>query len=228
MNVLEPVVLDRPLSVAMREGSQAQHTAAENASFTSELLEGRINEQGYVDYLLCLTEVYGALEAVGRELAGDPIAAAVLDPDLDRAESLANDLAYWAHRLPSDSATASASPSASPAAAAYAERVGASATSPLRFVAHHYTRYLGDLSGGQVIGRILDRTFDLQGCGVAFYDFAAIAKPKPYKDRYRARLDALDLSVEERQVVVDEVKVAFRLNQDLFEELGQNLDAYRR
>ena len=30
-------------------------------------------------------------------------------------------------------------------------------------VAHHYTRYLGDLSGGQAIGRILDRTFELDG-----------------------------------------------------------------
>ena len=93
-------------------------------------------------------------------------------------------------------------------------------------IAHHYTRYLGDLSGGQAIGRILDRTFELDGKGIAFYDFPEIEKPKIYKDGYRARLDALGMSAEEQDRVVDEVKVAFRLNQALFVELGKNLESY--
>ena len=96
------------------------------------------------------------------------------------------------------------------------------------YAAHHYTRYLGDLSGGQAIGRILDREFDLGGRGIAFYDFAAIPKPKPYKDAYRARLDALGASPDEKQRIVEEVKVAFGLNQALFTELGQEIDAFRR
>ena len=36
------------------------------------------------------------------------------------------------------------------------------------------------------------------------------------------------MSAEEQARVVDEVKVAFRLNQALFVELGQNLESYRR
>jgi heme oxygenase len=95
-------------------------------------------------------------------------------------------------------------------------------------VAHHYTRYLGDLSGGQAIGRILDREFELDGAGIAFYAFEAIPKPKPYKDAYRARLDALGLGPAEVRRVVDEVRVAFTLNQALFTELGERIDAYRR
>ena len=93
-------------------------------------------------------------------------------------------------------------------------------------VAHHYTRYLGDLSGGQSVGRALHRAFDLNGAGLAFYDFP-IAKPKPYKDAYRARLDALDLRPADVDRVVEEVKVAFRLNQAVFDELGRDLDSYR-
>ena len=107
----------------------------------------------------------------------------------------------------------------STAAAAYHQRVLDSATWGGLFVAHHYTRYLGDLSGGQAIGRILDRAFGLDGAGVAFYDFPAIPKPKPYKDAYRAALDSIAPTAEEQTRIVEEVKVAFGLNQALFEEL---------
>ena len=54
-----------------------------------------------------------------------------------------------------------------------------------------------------------------------------MAKPKRYKDGYRARLDALGLSPAETERVVDEVRVAFTLNQQLFAELGESLESYR-
>lgn len=93
-------------------------------------------------------------------------------------------------------------------------------------MAHHYVRYLGDLSGGQAIGRMLDRAFGLGGAGLSFYDFPM--RPKPYKDAYRARLDELGLSSRENVRIVDEVKIAFGLNQAVFDELSDNLTAYRR
>ncbi len=93
-------------------------------------------------------------------------------------------------------------------------------------MAHHYTRYLGDLSGGQAIGRILERSFELDGQGLEFYEFPV--RPKPYKDAYRDRLDGLGLDDDEIDRVVDEVKLAFALNQRVFDELAANLPAYRR
>ncbi len=92
-------------------------------------------------------------------------------------------------------------------------------------IAHHYTRYLGDLSGGQVV-ETLDREFGLGGAGLAFYEFPMRAKP--YKDSYRARLDALRLDTDEIDGVVAEVRLAFGMNQKLFDELGDNLADYRR
>lgn len=91
-------------------------------------------------------------------------------------------------------------------------------------MAHHYTRYLGDLSGGQAIGRILARTYELEGLdGIGFYDFPEIAKPKVYKDGYRARLDALPLDEAEHQFVLAEVQRVFGFNGALFAELGERL-----
>ncbi|GAB3199272.1 biliverdin-producing heme oxygenase [Nocardioides hungaricus] len=208
------------LSTAMREGSLAEHQAAEDSAFMSELLAGRVDEQGYAAYLLRLRTVYAAMEETVRAHAADPIVAAVADPALERLAAIDADLDHW---LPGGPRTVE-----SPAAAAYRERVLAAGAWGGLLAAHHYTRYLGDLSGGQAIGRILDRTFELDGSGIAFYDFAEIPKPKPYKDGYRARLDALGLSEADIARVVDEVKVAFRLNQALFAELARSLDAYRR
>jgi heme oxygenase len=186
----------------------------------AELLAGRINEVGYATYLLRLRQVYAALESVPRLMGDDPYVAAVHDQALERLAAIDADLEAWA---PGETLQAH-----SPAATAYCERILDTRAWGGLYAAHHYTRYLGDLSGGQAIGRILDREFGLSGRGTAFYDFSDVGKPKPYKDAYRARLDGLGAGADEKQRVVEEVKVAFRLNQALFTELGQEIDAFRR
>ncbi len=215
MTVIDHDAMD--LSALMRHGSRAEHEAAEGSSFMSELLAGRIAAHGYADYLSRLRRVYEALEQVGRQLADDPVAGAVVDPALERLAAIDADLDHWG-----------AGDATSAATDAYVARVRGTADSGCAYVAHHYTRYLGDLSGGRAIGRILQRTFGLDAAGVCFYDFVQIPKPKPYKDAYRSRLDALVLTDHDRRQVLDEVKVAFGLNQALFEELGADLDRYRR
>jgi heme oxygenase (biliverdin-producing, ferredoxin) len=219
---VQPLDTATSLSTAMRVGSRADHEAAEGSTFMEELLGGRINEAGYAAYLQRLRPVYEALESVARELAaaGDPIASAVIDPVLERLASIDTDLEHWA--------PATTDELDSPASAAYVARIRESAAWGGLFAAHHYTRYLGDLSGGQAIGRILDRAFSLDGAGIAFYDFTAIEKPKLYKDAYRARLDDLGLSEDEIERVVAEVRVAFGMNQALFAELSEQIETFRR
>lgn len=207
-----------PLSTLLRDGSRAEHTAAEGSRFMRVVLEGQVSGEAYGDYLLCLHRVYTALESVGRDLSDDPIASAVVDAALLRVPALEADLEHWVgghwrERIVD-----------SPATSAYVERIEQTRSWGGLYVAHHYTRYLGDLSGGQAIGRILSRAYDLEApVGVAFYDFAQIPKPKPYKDAYRERLDALDLSEAERTRILDEVKVVFGLNGALFEEFSARL-----
>lgn len=214
-----------PLSVQMREGSQAEHTAAEGSNFLEELLGGRVNRRGYADYLHRYLGIYRVLETIGRQhLANDTVAAALIDPALDREQPIARDLTYWSEgELTADSELVS------PATDAYIARLEEAAGDPLKYVAHHYTRYLGDLSGGQAIGRMLSRAFELEsGVGVDFYEFPTIEKVKLYKDAYRTNLNSLHLTSEQEAEVVAEVKVAFSLNQGLFDELAANMDAYRR
>lgn len=212
-------VVDKPLSVVMKDGSRLEHDAAENSDFVSELLAGRVNEAGYADYLRRLRTVYAALEQAIAEARQDRLIAPFYDPAIERLAALDADLRHWA--------PGTAQRVDSPAADAYVERLRAADWGGA-LLAHHYTRYLGDLSGGQAIGKILGRTFGLDGAGLAFYEFPAVPKPKLYKDGYRARLDELALSEAEIVRVVDEVKVAFELNRALFAELAANLPDYAR
>ncbi|WP_370246704.1 heme oxygenase (biliverdin-producing) [Nocardioides sp.] len=218
-----------PLSVAMREGSAAAHREAEGSPFMARLVAGELPVAGYVAYLRRLRVVYAALEDTAAAHADLPGVAAVRDPAVERLAALDADLAHWG-AVPDAGPGSGGAPSHSPVAAAYAARIRASvapvgaAPAGARFVAHHYTRYLGDLSGGQAIGRVLARQHDLpDGRGVAFYAFDDVPRPKPYKDAYRARLDALGASWHDtaRAEVVAEVGVAFGLNQRLFAELGE-------
>lgn len=221
MSVATTVLDEAPtLSSAMREGSRAEHDAAEGSTFMSELLEGRLDVQAHTDLLLRLRSVYAALEAAIARHATDPLIAPVHDSALERLAAIDADLAHWAPGV--DPASVD-----SPAAAAYVSRIEHADWAGL-LLAHHYTRYLGDLSGGQIIGRILRRTYDVpEDRGTAFYEFTEIPKPKLFKDSYRAALDGLGLSPEQVGRVVEEVRVVFGLNQALFDELGGQIERYR-
>lgn len=209
------------LSELMKTGSRAEHTAAEDATFVRTLLDGRINRAGYAAYLSQLFYIYEALESVGDALREDPIAKVVLRDELLRLPALENDLRYWGLSEPQLPTEATLN---------YVDRIRNHAANwGGAYVAHHYTRYLGDLSGGQAIGRILARTYDLaDGQGVQFYDFPAIAKVKIFKDNYRLALNSLALTDEEKLQVLDEVKVAFVLNSGLFASFDDRLDEFTR
>jgi heme oxygenase len=203
------------LSAAMRAGSRREHEAAEQSPFLGELLSGDLAKCAYIDYLLRLRVVYAALESAVRSDRDDPLVAAVYDPILERLPAIDADLSHWGCGVLPDINSS--------AAEAYRSRLESVRGGSL--LAHHYTRYLGDLSGGRVIRRALNRVYNLGGVGLAFYDFPIHAKR--YKDSYRARLDDLRLHTEEVEQVVNEVKLAFRLNQALFDELTANLATYR-
>jgi heme oxygenase len=209
------------LSVRMREGSMAEHRDAENSTFMAALLNLEINAAGYAEYLARMLRIYQALEVTGRGLVDHPVAGALVDSALDRVAALKADLAFWS-RGQEPRGT-------SPATDAYEARIIHTLREPELYVAHHYTRYLGDLSGGQVIGKKLAREYGLtQGQGTEFYAFPQIPKPKVYKDRYRATLNALPVTERQANAIVDEVRHVFNLNGALFGELGADLADYLR
>ncbi|WP_062211911.1 heme oxygenase (biliverdin-producing) [Streptomyces sp. NBRC 109706] len=216
MTVLDVTV---PFSTQIREASQAQHTEAENSTFMSDLLSGRLGVSAFRRYTEQLWFVYRALEGVTDTLAGDPVAAPFLRPELFRTSALERDLDHLHEGADWRSALRPL-----PATETYAARVLEVANGwPGGYVAHHYTRYLGDLSGGQVIRGIAEKTwgFAHKGDGVRFYVFDGIANPAAFKREYRALLDAVPVDGPERLRIVDECRRAFALNTALFADLAE-------
>ncbi|GGY85580.1 heme oxygenase (biliverdin-producing) [Streptomyces nitrosporeus] len=207
-----------PFSTLIRTASHEQHTEAESSSFMSDMLGGRLGVDAYTRYTEQLWFVYRALEDGAEALREDPVAGPFVRPELMRGAELERDLAHlrgegWREGL-----------EPLPATAAYAGRVAECARDwPAGYIAHHYTRYLGDLSGGQIIRGTAEKTwgFERKGDGVRFYVFEQISNPAAFKRDYRELLDAVNADDLEKQRIIDECKRAFALNTAVFRELGE-------
>ncbi|MFC7329979.1 heme oxygenase (biliverdin-producing) [Marinactinospora rubrisoli] len=209
-----------PFSERLRTATWDRHEDAEGQGFTQALLAGRLSREGYAAMVAQHYFAYTALEEVAEALAGDPVAGPVVTRELDRVPALRRDLAalygpHWGHTIRPSRPTAT-----------YVARIRQMLDWPAGFVAHHYTRYLGDLSGGQFIRRIAARSYGLDAeAGVAFYDFGALGSLPAFKAGYRERLDALPIGESERRRVVDETRLAYQLNVEVLADLGRRYPA---
>ena len=91
------------------------------------------------------------------------------------------------------------------------------------FVAHQYTRYLGDLFGGQMMGSMASKSMDLPDdgiSGVAFYTFENVPSTKDFITEWYTTLNGLEgLTTQEQEAIVDEANLVFDLNIGILQEL---------
>lgn len=215
--------MSTPLSVALRDATAAAHKSAETSSFVTELLEGMACYSAFTMLTAQQLVVYRALETVLHEHYRDhPLLARVDDRRLDRVPEIERDLTTL---VGSDFEVrlADGSLPIRDATAAYA-RALREEHSPEMILANHYVRYLGDLSGGQVIARLAQRHYGVPEEAVHFYRFAGIDKLKVYKDRYRAALDTIAMTDEQRQRTLDHASRAFGFNEAVFADLAAAKD----
>jgi heme oxygenase len=205
-----------PFSQALRERTWTGHGESEGAGFMHDLMTGKGTREDYVALVVQHYFVYEALEAAAVKFADDAQAQPFLSDQLTRMPALEADLAF----LLGDDWRGQISPL--PTTERYVARIREIQAEGWAggFVAHHYTRYLGDLSGGQAIGRLMKRHFGFETNGILFYLFDQIADPKAFKETYRDQLDAAGWDAEERERVIDEVLLAYRFNTEMFEDLS--------
>lgn len=210
----DPPGADR-LSVRVRRGTRAEHDAAQRSGFLDALAAGQLPWQAYADLTAQHWFVYEALEAAGVTMADDPVVAAFLFTELLRLPALEQDLRFlygpsWADHI-----------AAVPATTTYCTRLRDVAFGAATgFVAHHYTRYVGDLSGGQYLGPAVARVYGLNGDGHRFFAFPGV-DPAAFKSYYRHLLDTTPWSPAEQEAFLAEVAEAYRLNIAMLTELRE-------
>ncbi len=204
------------LGARLRHETMGVHRSTETRPFIVALMKGELSINEYTRYLGQLAWIYEALESRDpREGDSD-----LYDQRLFRLAEIEKDLvalgaANWRTCHPPLKSTSR-----------YAAHVaGLAGAADARYLAHHYTRYLGDLSGGQAISRLVARHYDANAEQLNFYRFDGIENLVQFKRSYREGLDALPLTSEEQDAVVAEAMLAFEFNGALFDELHQSLAA---
>ncbi len=197
------------LTARLKSATELLHRAAERHSFVTSMLNGHLSRAEYVRYLQRLLPVYQTLDKMSQEQVA-PSLASWPRWDLPRAPAIADDLMHFGH-------TPASADSASP----YAEQIRASADAyPLGVVAHFYTRYLGDLAGGQMIGRAIAGTFGLHDDnGVRFYRFASVQAQRPTLVQIKQELDRLVLTAPQMDFLEHEAQRSFESSIALFDSI---------
>ena len=205
-------------SKELKIGTKKSHSAAENTSFVASFLRGVVNKESYKKLVSDLYFVYSAMEEEVEKLKDHPIIGQIQLSDLNRVDALEQDLRFYYGPIWRSIITPSE------ACNQYVNRIREVAKNePELLVGHHYTRYLGDLSGGQILKGIAEKALALgDGQGLKFYDFEKIEDTKAYKAGYRGILDGLPITEHQANAIIVEANYAFRLNMYMFDTLEGN------
>jgi heme oxygenase len=186
------------------------HVEAERTGIIRDLLRGEATREGYVLLLRNLLPAYRAMEQGLAQHRGSPALNRLIDFRLDRAPALESDLVAlcgerWSQGIPLLAE-----------GECYAGRIAKAAEGDgMRLIAHAYTRYLGDLSGGQILQRLLARSPGLQPSELSFYDFPRFSDLDALKADYRQALDNAGALAADPQALIEEGAIAFSFNIDL-------------
>ncbi|XP_015247404.1 PREDICTED: heme oxygenase-like [Cyprinodon variegatus] len=210
----------RDLSEQIKEVTKESHVRAENTELMLSFQKGQVTLPQFKLLLCSLYEIYQALEEQLDMNSNHPAVAPIYFPaELARLKSIEKDLEYfngpdWRQKIVVPAATQR-----------YCHRLRQIGTeNPEFLVAHAYTRYLGDLSGGQVLGRIAQKSMGLKSSeGLSFFAFPGVSSPNLFKQLYRSRMNSVELTAEERNGVLEEAVRAFELNIQVFDGLQKML-----
>ncbi|TGL44830.1 heme oxygenase (biliverdin-producing) [Leptospira perdikensis] len=210
------------MSIAMmlREGTADKHQETEKVPYIRAIFRGGLDAQTYTYQLESLLAVYTVMEELYRQNKDNPILAKLYFPALFRENSLKEDIASFQKKF-----NTKVRGSISKATQNYIDHIKNTAkTKPELLVAQAYVRYLGDLSGGQSIKKVVAKTFELEGNeGTAFYEFPEIEDLMAFKGIYRQNLDTLPLNDSQKAELLAEANATFDLNKFLFIELDSDL-----
>jgi heme oxygenase len=205
------------LALMLDDGTRKSHSVAQNSAFVTGFFKGLSTREAYRELITSYYFVYQAMEGA-FEKSEETIVTALDDKELRRLPALEQDMEFfygenWKNQI-----------KMSPSTKTYVDRVNEVADStPFLLVAHQYTRYLGDLFGGQMMSGMAQRSLDLEkDKGVDFYNFKDITSVKDFITDWYTRLNALDLDEDQKQTIVDEANYVFDLNIGILEELDGN------
>lgn len=195
----------RDFAQRLRTETRTEHGRAHAQPYVRALLAGQLGAEDFAMLLAQHYFAYAVLESAAEHMRSDLVAGPFVSDRLRRLPALETDLQHyfgrgWRRKIAPSAATEE-----------YLARMRETCFDwPGGFVAHHYTRYLADLSGGQAVRAVMSRSPD--DAGFAFLTFERIPNGPRFKDAYRTLLDTAGWGAAEEDRIVAEVKRAYAHN----------------
>jgi heme oxygenase len=170
----------------------------------------------YANFIAQLYFVYEAMEdELAKNQAHDIVGPIYFPQELNRLASLEQDLEFlygsdWKNQIQMLSVTKDY--------VGHIRSVGKER--PQLLMAHVFTRYMGDLFGGQILKRKWRKLFAFpEDKGIMFYTFRAVDSIPKLREFIEMRVNSLEMSLKEKYVQLEEMKAVFKFNTDLVLEI---------
>ncbi|ADO72248.1 heme oxygenase [Stigmatella aurantiaca DW4/3-1] len=223
---MEPLLERIPLSKRLEEGTAAPRRESEQTLFMKGLFRGAwgtgvygqfVRGRHYVTYLQCLLEVYEALEEALESQRTHAAVGGFVFPELWRSHAIQEDLSCFLGEEWRDT------PRPLHLTTTHVTRIHELAEeAPHLLVAHAYVRYIRDILSGPMLGSMVSRAFDLtDGEGIALYQSVGPSSLEIFQRRVNRNMDALNLTDDEMREVVQEARLAFRIEIQLSDALSR-------
>lgn len=229
-----------PMASLLHVGTSEVHEDARSIKGGIRLTQGELDKEEYLYYLMMLWHIYTELERGIETHASYPTLQSTYNPTLlSRTRSISQDIscllavpeAEW-QMHPSHISLMASPPKAF---VEYTTRIRelSESSDPTRLLAHAYVRYLGDLSGGQIIRRRIANAYNLDvdrgDDGIRLYHFkkldssetANIGDIKKIKEWYK---DGMNTGIGDdttlKAAVLEEALLAFKLSVGILDLLS--------
>ncbi|CAE6471032.1 unnamed protein product [Rhizoctonia solani] len=242
-----PLDFSRPISTLVYGSTKTIHDEITRMPFAGRLVRGELSKEEYVFYAMTLYRIYSTLEKGLDAHSTNPVLAPTYRPALlSRASRLSEDIACLLDTTMDDwpshplyQSLLTSPPEAVRDYVAYLEKLTSSKDSMnhSRLLAHAYGRYMGDLSGGQVVKTKICKAYDLpnSGAGASFYDFGVLHGGSGTEE-YASHAELLRIKAWYRQgmnegvgnnrllkeIIIQEAVTALKFNKRLIESASEH------
>ena len=197
----------------MKRETWDEHEASKDSPFAQTIMSGELGKQAFVEWQKALYPVYETLEDILKKMRKtDPTIHIFDHRKLDRADSIYTDLLEFGVDPIAEPTTLKSIPP-------YLEAIKKASEETPRLMAYHYTRYMGDMNGGQVIAMRMNKVYGIDKSAMSCYDFSQLGDLYHYRKQYKTLLELVPWTEEQRESFIDEAKTAYKINEQLFNEL---------
>lgn len=214
-----PTAGDDALSSLLRAGTDQIHKEAERRPFMRIFFAGRLPKDAYVAWLARLWHLYGTLETALDAIPPERPEAGLIPLALYRTDRIEADLDHLT------SGEWRSHEHVTPATRDYIRRIESAVALPAGLIVHAWLRYMGNVGGRDTLRRLSAAAIGAgadQSEGLAFTDYSALGVIGAFFAEFHAKLDALPLTIGEKDAALAEAEAGFRLNIALTDELAQD------